>query len=71
MEAWVKPPGGPRSIFHEDLASGAFRIFPAKLKIAPWSSSVLYTEEARHSPIVIAFQQEIKALSELPAARLV
>lgn len=63
--------GGPRSIFHEELASGAFRIFPGKLKIAPWSSSVLYTEEAQHSPIVVAFQQEIKALSELPAARLV
>lgn len=62
--------GGPRSVFHEELASGEFRIFPDKLEIAPWSSSVLYTEEAQHSPIVVAFQQEIEALSKLPAGSL-
>lgn len=62
--------GAPRTVFHKELQDGSFRIFPIDFEPVNWNASILYTEEAQHSPIVRAFQKEITAVSQLPAEKL-
>lgn len=57
--------GAPRSMFHKELAQGLLRIFPVELDRMQWASSVRFTEEAQHSPIVMAFLAEIAEVAKL------